>query len=157
MRKLLFPLSPFALLAVALFVASSAMAASEYNLDADGLALKGYDPVAYFSDNAAVPGSEEYTATVDGVTYHFASAENRDAFTADPAKYSPQFGGFCAMAAAMGKKFDVDPAAFSVVDGKLYLNVNQKVQAKWQEDIPGNIAKGEANWPNIKDKDPSEL
>jgi len=157
MQRSIHPLLQAVALTLAFAFASSALAASEFNVDANGLGLKGYDPVAYFEEGTAVPGSADYTATNDGVTYQFASAEHRDAFTANPDKYSPQFGGFCAMAAAMGKKFDVEPEAFRVVDGKLYLNVNKKVQAKWLEDVPGNIAKAEQNWPNIKDKDPKDL
>ncbi len=144
-------------LSVALAFASSALAANEFNVDDDGAALKGYDPVAYFEDGSATPGSAEYTIAVDGVTYHFASAAHRDAFSADPDKYRPQFGGYCAMGTAMGKKFDVDPEAFRVVDGKLYMNLSKKVQVKWLEDVPGNIVKANNNWPKIKDKSPEEL
>jgi YHS domain-containing protein len=127
------------------------------NVDQKGVILKGYDAVAYFTKGAPVLGSQEFSASYEGSTYLFASAANRDAFQADPARYAPQFGGFCAMGAALGKKLDVDPSQFKVVDGKLYLNVNADVFKKWATDIPGNIAQANANWPGIKDKAPKAL
>ena len=127
------------------------------NVDQQDVILKGYDAVAYFKEGAPVQGSKEFSASYEGSTYLFASAENRDAFKADPAHYAPQFGGFCAMGAALGKKLDVDPSQFKVVDGKLYLNVNADVFKKWETDIPGHIAQANANWPGIKDKAPNTL
>lgn len=127
------------------------------NIDQQGIILQGYDAVAYFTKGAPVLGSEQFSARYEGSTYLFASAANRDAFRADPARYAPQFGGFCAMGAALGKKLDVDPSQFKVVDGKLYLNVNADVFKKWSADIPGNIAQANTNWPGIKDKSPNSL
>lgn len=120
------------------------------NLDRRGLALHGYDPVAYFTVSKPVRGKAEHTATHAGATYRFASASSRDAFTANPDSYAPQFGGYCAMGVALNKKLDVDPAAWRIVDGKLYLNLNKKVQREWTQDIPGNIAKAVRNWPTIR-------
>ena len=127
------------------------------NLGEGNLALKGYDAVAYQTEGAPVPGTEAFTATHDGATYRFASAANRDTFAANPAQYMPAYGGYCAMGVVFGKKFDVDPAAFRVVDGTLYLNVNKDIQARWQQDIPGNITKAAGKWPEIADKAPADL
>jgi YHS domain-containing protein len=115
----------------------------------EGVALRGYDPVAYFTDNKPVKGSAEYKAEYKGTTFHFASQANRDAFMADPAKYAPQYGGFCAFGTAGGYKAAIDPAAFTVVDGKLYLNYNRDVQKQWSKDVPGFIAKADRNWPVV--------
>ena len=93
----------------------------------------------------------------DGAVYQFASEENKRRFETDPARYAPQYGGFCAYGAALGKKFDGDPLAFKVVDGKLFLNLDKEIQAKWAEDIPGNIAKANQQWKRIRDVSPSEL
>lgn len=130
---------------------------SALNVDAQGIAIKGYDPVAYFTDGAPTHGNAKFSAKHDGATYHFASAANRDKFKANPAKYAPQFGGFCAMGVALDKKLDGDPEAWRVVDGKLYLNVNKDVQKKWLEDVPGNLTKATHNWPDIKNKAPKDL
>lgn len=108
-------------------------------------AIGGYDPVAYFSGTAA-PGKAGLTATHAGGVFRFASAANRDAFAADPARYAPQFGGYCAWAASQGRLATPDPALWRVVDGKLYLNCSAAAQEKWLADVPGNIAKGNAFW-----------
>jgi YHS domain-containing protein len=123
----------------------TALAAS-VNVDSNGLALQGYDPVAYFTDDKPVKGSEEFTAEFDGAKYHFASAEHRDMFTADPAKYAPQYGGYCAYGLAFGSKAPVEVDKFKVVDGKLFLNYNADIQSRWVKDIPGFIVKANANW-----------
>lgn len=126
------------------------------NID-QGVILHGYDPVAYFTAGKPTQGSAQYAVSQGGATYHFASAANMKTFQSDPAKYVPQYGGFCAMGAALGKKLDVDPTQFKVVDNKLYLNVNADVFKKWSQDVPGNITKANANWPSIKDQAPSSL
>ena len=116
----------------------------------DGVAIQGADPVAYFTESTYVPGSAEYIHDWNGVTWQFASAENRDEFASDPEQYAPQYGGFCAWAvAAKNALVAVDPNAWSVVDGKLYLNANQNVQDNWQEDPAGFIAQANENWPAL--------
>lgn len=158
-------LSALGLVALIMLVPAGAFDASAFdeastsplNMDASGLALRGHDPVAYFTDGQPVAGDTQYSAEHEGATYHFASAENRDRFAADPDAYLPAFGGFCAMGVAMGKKFDGDPALWRVVDGTLYLNVNEEAQQHWQADIPGNIAQANGNWPNIRDMAPRDL
>ncbi len=127
------------------------------NVDNAGIALHGYDPVAYFTASKPTAGDKQFAAKHDGATYYFASAANRSEFEKNPAKYAPAFGGFCAMGAAMGKKLDGDPTFWRIVDGKLYLNVGAPAQKRWLEDIPGNLTKANTNWPQIRDKAPKEL
>ena len=113
----------------------------------DGVALRGHDPVAYFSDNKPVKGLAEHRAEHRGSTFYFASKANRDTFVADPTRYAPQYGGFCAFGMSNGYKAATDPAAFKVVNGKLYLNYNRDVQTMWSADIPGFIVKADGHWP----------
>lgn len=127
------------------------------NLGADGLALKGYDPVAYFESGAPTPGSADLTAEHAGATYRFATAGNRDAFMADPARYLPAYGGFCAMAMSLGYKVDIDPNAWKIVDDRLYVQANERATWVWEKDIPGNISKADAFWPQVKDTPPAAL
>ena len=133
-------------------LAFAAHAAGESNVDSSGLALKGYDPVAYFTEGKPVPGKAEFTARHEGASYRFSSAANRDAFAAAPEKYAPQYGGYCAFGAAGGYKAPIEPDAWTVVDGKLYLNYNQSVRRQWSSDIPGYLRKADANWPSIRSK-----
>jgi YHS domain-containing protein len=126
--------------------------AQKVNQGWTGLAVKGYDVVAYFTAGAPVKGDQAYATVHEGVTYRFASAANRDAFVKEPGRYVPQFGGFCAYAVSRNYTADIDPTAWRVVDGKLYLNYNARAQAKWAEDVPGNITKGHANWPALAKK-----
>ena len=88
----------------------------------------------------------------DGAVWRFASAENREAFAANPVQYAPQYGGYCAWAVSQGYTASTDPEAWRIVDGKLYLNYSRSVQQKWEQDIPGNITAGDANWPKVLDK-----
>lgn len=115
--------------------------------DRNGLAIRGTDPVAYFTEEKPVRGSAEFEYEWMGSTWRFASAENRDLFSENPDQYAPQYGGYCAYAVANGYTASIDPNAWRIVDGKLYLNFNRRVQNLWQQDIPGHIAKGDANWP----------
>ena len=114
-----------------------------------GVAVGGYDPVAYFTEGKAIVGKADITLSHAGATWRFASTANRDAFQADPAKYAPQFGGYCAWAVSQGYTAKGDPDAWSIVDGKLYLNYDRAVRANWAKNAGGNIRKGEANWPKV--------
>ncbi|MFN0100294.1 MAG: YHS domain-containing (seleno)protein [Gemmatimonadaceae bacterium] len=139
---------------VALTVASATVALAQngktaVNVDDNGVILKGFDAVAFHTEMKPTKGSMEFTATHDGAIYAFASAANRDTFKADPAKYAPAFGGYCAMGVAVGKKLDVDPAAFTVANGKLFLNLNKNVMGTWAKDIAGNNKKAEMNWSKV--------
>lgn len=139
------------------FTGATFAADKDMNADANDIAISGYDTVAYFTKNMPVQGSDHFTASYKNAIYKFSSAQNRDAFRANPEKYAPQFGGYCAMGVAMEKKLNVDPMAWRVVDGKLYLNLNKDVQTKWVSDIPGHLATAKDNWPKIKDKSATEL
>ena len=118
----------------------------------DGVAIRGYDPVAYFTEGTPTKGSEEFEYEWLGAIWHFASAQNRDAFANEPNKFTPQYGGYCAWAVKEGYTAEIDPQAWKIVDGKLYLNFNKDVQKQWQQDIPGNIAKADQNWPGVLKK-----
>jgi len=114
-----------------------------------GVAVGGYDPVAYFTQSKPVPGSKDLTLQHEGATWRFASAENRAAFEANPAKYAPQYGGYCAYAVSQGSTAKAEPDAWTIHDGKLYLNYDKSVRAIWEEDIPGYVKKADANWPGV--------
>ncbi|MEO0633050.1 MAG: YHS domain-containing (seleno)protein [Pseudomonadota bacterium] len=115
----------------------------------NGIAVDGTDVVAYFTKGAPVTGNPELAYKWNGATWHFSSAENRDAFAADPAGYAPQYGGYCAYAVSEGYTASTVPDAWKIVDGKLYLNYSRRVQRWWERDIPGRIADGNANWPTV--------
>ncbi|MCV2403145.1 YHS domain-containing protein [Marinomonas sp. C2222] len=137
--------------AIVIFASASVLAADvDINANSKNVAIKGYDTVAYFTMEKPVKGSKEFTATYKGATYYFASAENRDLFNADKTKYLPQYGGFCAMGVAFGQKVNIDPKAWKIVDGKLYLNNSKSVQKRWLKDVPGNIQTAEQKWPTIQ-------
>ena len=129
----------------------------ELNASSTGLALQGYDPVAYFTLGEATPGDWTITASYNGATYRFANESHKDSFQSDPEAFLPEYGGYCAFGAAMGFKFDGDPNYWKIVDGELFLNISQDVQVRWQEDIPGFIEMADSNWVTIEHKDPSEL
>jgi YHS domain-containing protein len=116
--------------------------------DRDG-AIRGHDPVAYFDQKGPVKGSKQFSHPWGGATWYFASAANRDTFAADPERYAPRYGGYCAYAVANGYTADIDPRAWSVVDGRLYLNYSLGVRERWNRDIPGHIRRGDANWPAV--------
>lgn len=113
------------------------------------VAVGGHDPVAYFTEGRPVPGTRAFTATYQGAQYRFASAANRDAFVAQPDRYAPQYGGYCAWAVSQGYTASGDPRVWKVVNGKLYLNYNAEVGRRWAQDIPGHIRRADANWPKV--------
>ena len=116
------------------------------------LAVSGYDAVAYFTEQKAVKGDGRHVHEYAGAQWHFASAANRDAFIADPKRYAPQYGGYCAWAVAQGGIASAEPTLWKIVDGKLYLNYDAAVQKKWESDIAGNIHKADQNWPTVLGK-----
>jgi len=151
---------------VAVFVAmlfGSAAHAQQVNttqgLTAAGapLAIHGYDPVAFFTENRARIGKAAFAAAYQGAAYRFVSQANKEKFEKDPQHFVPQYGGFCAYGVAIGAKFDGDPQLFRIVANKLYLNLSPDIQAKWQQDVPGNITKADRNWLQIRDKAPADL
>lgn len=141
-----------ATLALALALAAvpaAAVAADSPYFTEDGIALGGHDPVAYHVQGGPAAGDAAHTAEWGGVTWRFASAANRDAFLADPARYAPAYGGYCAYGVSQGYLVSVDPAAWTIVDGRLYLNYSQSVRRTWEKDIPGHIAAAETAWPGL--------
>lgn len=115
----------------------------------DGVAIRGYDPVAYFDSAKPIAGSPQFTARYKSATFRFASEANRERFLAAPERYAPQYGGFCAYGTAGGYKADIDPAAWSIVDGKLYLNYSPRIRSSWNKDQAGYIAKADRQWPSV--------
>ena len=134
---------------ILLLLAIPAAAVDEVFQTAEG-ALRGFDPVAYHTVGAPVKGRAELSHDWNGATWRFASAANRDAFVADPSKYAPQFGGYCAYGTSQGYKVGTDPEAFAVVDGKLYLNYSRPVQVTWNKDRAAHIARAEQNWKELE-------
>ncbi|MBY0574754.1 MAG: YHS domain-containing protein [Undibacterium sp.] len=134
---------------VASSVATSAFAIDPIFSTKEG-AIRGYDPVAYFSKHKAVKGSEKFTTQWQGANWHFSSQANLDAFKSDPEKYAPQYGGYCAYGVSQGYTPEIDPQAFHVREGKLYLNLSKVVLKKWRQDIPTYITDANKNWPELK-------
>ncbi len=144
----------FALAAVVLagVIGATSVSAQDYTHSTPG--LSGYDPVAYFTDGKPMKGSGFHTAVYEGVTYAFASEEHQKQFQANPRKFLPAFGGYCAYGLAVGKKFVADPEVWRIVQGKLYLNLDKSIQRKWEKDITGYINQAEVNWTKIRDRAP---
>ena len=122
------------------------------NSDSQGVILHGYDPVAYFTENKAVKGDEKYKATYKGSVFHFASNKNKKLFEKDPVKYIPQYGGYCAMAVAMGQLEDADPNMFVVHDGKLLVQRNEKAHQMFMTNPGGFHQKADEQWPKLVEK-----
>lgn len=125
-----------------------ALALARTNLE-EGIAVRGTDVVAYFTEGRPRAGQAEFAHEWEGARWLFASAANRDAFAANPARYAPAYGGFCAWAVSQGYTAPIDPAAWRIVEGRLYLNYDRNVQRRWERDIRGHIARAEANWPRL--------
>lgn len=136
--------------AASLAFSALVFAGNDTDTDENGVILAGYDAVAYFTVGKPVLGTAEFTAIHNDAIYRFSSAQNRDTFNAEPEKFAPQYGGFCAYGATFGKKFEVDGKAFEIVDGKLYVNKNQQVYAAWRQDIPKHLNEANTEWPTIE-------
>ena len=121
-----------------------------HNLNKAGVAIDGYDPVAYFTQSKAIEGKKEWSVTIDGANYFFSNPRNATLFKADPSKYQPQYGGWCAYAmGATGEKVEIDPGTFKVIDGKLYLFYNRffnNTLKSWNKDEKNLKQKADANW-----------
>lgn len=141
-----------ALTALLLIAWSTPARAAESVFAPDGVAIRGYDAVAYFEDGAPVEGDARFTVDWNGATWRFADAAHRDAFRDNPERYAPQYGGWCAWAVAQNDVAPTDPQAWKIVDGKLYLNYSARIQRKWEKDIPGNVRKADGNWPELRDE-----
>ena len=120
-----------------------------YIESASDLAIRGTDPVAYFTEGKAVAGTSEYETEWQGATWRFSSAENLELFESDPEAYAPQYGGYCAKALSEGNVVSTDPEAWKIVDDKLYLNYSPEVQQQWVQDIEGNIELADNMWPDV--------
>lgn len=149
----------FAFLLGTLWLWSAVAAAAGFAVDVDenGLALKGYDAVAYFVEGRPTKGDKQYSAALDDAVYYFASAENRERFLRDPQRYRPAYGGYCAYGVTLRIKVTGDPIAWKIVDGVLYINSSLDSRAEWSKDIPGYIHKADRIWPSIRDMDPAKL
>ncbi len=143
------------LIALAVVLASTPGFASNFNHSNVGAG--GYDVVAYHTEGAAKRGTGWYVASHEGTTYLFSSKKNRKLFVKNPNKYLPEYGGYCAYGLSVGKKFYADPTVWKVVDGRLFLNLDAKIQQKFEKDLSGNIQKADANWPNVKAESPAGL
>lgn len=143
---------------VSLFLISGITSAQQFNghyfnnVDANGVILDGYDAVAFFTDQKPVKGNEKFQITHKEAIYYFASQEHLDLFKANPAKYEPQFGGWCAYAVSLGRIAPIDVNNFSIVDGRLFIQHNQRAVTGWNKDVPGNIVKADKYWPAVSSK-----
>lgn len=117
-----------------------------------GKAIKGYDPVAYFTDGKPVVGYDSLRLEWNSATWHFASTKNLELFRQDPEKYAPQYGGYCAYGLSNGYKAPIDPQAWTIDNGRLYLNYNINVREEWNKNRKERIEKADKNWPEVKDK-----
>jgi hypothetical protein len=131
---------------------ASARAKPTVNITRGQLAVHGYDAVAYHTGGRPTRGVANFEHHWNGAIWRFATAANRDAFAGDPARYAPEFGGYCAYAVSRGYTADIDPEAWRIVDGRLFLNYSRRVQRLWEENLTGNILKGRANWPGVLEK-----
>ena len=123
-----------------------------HNLDKHNVAIQGYDPVAFFTDNKPVKGDAAFQSTYSGATYYFASADHKALFEKEPSKYEPAFGGFCAYGVSRNKLAEIDPEAFQIVDGKLLLQYSKGVRNEFNKDTQGNLSKAKTNWPGLVEK-----
>lgn len=127
------------------------------NVDSQGRALRGYDVVAYFKNQQAVPGEATWLVSWQGVDWYFSNAENKAQFEANPDKYAPENGGYCTFGVVISKKFDIDPTVWLLHDKELYVFLSEEVKEKFLQDTVGNLNRVRSNWPSIKDKQPEEL
>lgn len=140
------------MLALILVLPLAAETRSLQNLDKSGLAIQGYDPVAFFTDGRPVKGKAEFPVRHNGALYYFASKEHRDLFKADPAKYEPIFGGYCAYGVSRNKLVEIDVEAFQIMDGRLLLQYSKGARENFNKDAKGNLVKANANWPGLVEK-----
>ena len=135
--------------ALALLLMPLAFAGKAPVFATDDGAIRGYDSVAYFTVGQPTKGSDQFTAEYMGVTFKFASAENRDIFKANPSGYAPQYGGYCAYAVSKGSTASTEPDAWTIVGDKLYLNYSLGIRKRWRKDVPGHIKVADKNWPGV--------
>ena len=141
-------------IAAAVGACSKASSFTKVNAGSDGLAINGFDAVAYFAANAASKGDPKYEFAWNGAKWLFSNAENLERFRQNPESYAPQFGGYCSYAVSKGYTANGDPEAWKIVDGKLYLNYNEDVRSIWEKDEAANIKKGIDNWAGFENEPP---
>lgn len=127
------------------------------NTTANGVAMHGYDPMSYHLLGEPREGSKQHTATYQGATYRFISEEHKQKFLEDPARYVPKYGGYCAYSVSLGKKFDVDPKTWEIIDGRLYLEHDQGTRVVWLMKVDKYIAIADRLWPKLKDVPAADL
>ena len=148
-------LANFAFLILLSLGLAGQLQAQALNLDKSGRALQGYDPVAFFTKGKPVKGNPTIFSKTNGATYYFASAEDKDLFDKDPAKYTPQFGGYCAYGVSKGDLVKIEVDAFQIVSGRLLLQYNKGIRDKFNKDPGGNLKAADANWPTASKKKPA--
>jgi YHS domain-containing protein len=137
------------LLTIGLALTAFAQTKNLLNLDNSGVAIQGYDPVAFFTDHKPVRGDPKFLIKHDGAIYFFASKEHQDLFKENPAKYEPGFGGYCAYGVSRNKLVKIDVDAFQIVNGELLLQYSKGVRDDFNQDVKGNLARADANWPEL--------
>ncbi|MEZ4333591.1 MAG: YHS domain-containing (seleno)protein [Myxococcota bacterium] len=150
-------LSLFSLASLAMAASGPAAAGGDPSITHSAPAVQGYDVVSYHQGEKPQRGNGNHVAEFEGVPYLFVDEANRKAFERDPARYAPAYGGFCAYGVSVGKKFIGDPDVWKIVDGRLYLNLDTRVQESWAKDIPGHIRRADARWKQIAATPPGEL
>jgi len=143
-----------AIIAIFAMLISTAAFAADKN---SAPALRGYDAISYHTIGRPVMGNGSNASTYKGQTYLFINKEHKNTFDKNPEKYVPAYGGWCAYGVSAGKKFHGDPLVWKIVDGKVYLNLNNKIQGLWSENIEGYINGANEKWEEIKDKPASSL
>lgn len=156
MKKIISSIIIFLVVVTCLQAQSPEIRKKQFNVEKSRLAIGGYDPVAYFTSNKAMEGKKEISLAYEGITYRFATIKNKDAFNVNPAKYEPQYGGWCAYAmGAKGEKVEVDPETFKIVNGKLYLFYNKyfnNTLKSWNEDETHLKANADQHWAKFVQK-----
>jgi hypothetical protein len=137
------------LLGVTLLPAFAGSPSDPVNKNGSGVAIKGYDAVAYFTDSKPIKGSPAFAHQWMGATWHFSTAAHRDEFARTPEKFAPQYGGYCAYGVSQNHTAPIDPEAWTVLDGKLYLNYSQGVKKTWSKEIPKYVEQADKNWPGL--------
>ncbi len=133
----------------ALFSCAKTASISSVNMDSEGVAIKGYDPVAYFTEKRPVKGVSEFEYVWHGARWRFENASHLEAFSRNPERYAPRYGGYCAYAVSQGKIVDIDPDSWTSFEERLYLNLNKDVQKLWEKDMQRYIQMADRNWPRI--------
>jgi len=140
------------IVSIALLLSANAFAQKSETFVPSGKAIRGYDPVAYFTESKPVQGSEKLVYNWNNADWYFSSQQNLELFKANPEKYAPQYGGYCAFGLSNGYKAPTDADAWTIDNGKLYLNYNKDVREEWNKERKQRIDKADKNWPDVKDK-----